>query len=195
MARTTTVIPQDSQKAPSALRIFFGIPIDEDQAEVFRRRILKENPVLEHRVRWTRIGNHHITVRFLGSVSRQKIPRLIERVGEAIKDLAPFNVMLRHITAFPTRHGKLVAVNIQPSVELQSLYDTVDRVVVGESFSPETHPYLPHITMFRLNDKKLLEFNPISLVDESLEVKTFILYQSIQTEKGSLYTPLHKFFL
>lgn len=179
----------------STLRVFLGLPIPEDKALEFRKYVLKENPHIKHRGRWTRPGNHHITVRFLGNIAEQKIPILIASVSEAIKEMTTFEVKLRNISLFPSEHGKLVAVNIQPSIELQSLYNVIDLVVTTENFPSENRPYIPHITLFRLNKNCKLNLKKIFLGNEMLLLKELILYQSVSIEKGSLYVPLHKFSL
>ena len=176
------------------MRVFFGIPIPEDQAQMLRKRLLKANPQLKNQVRWTRAGNHHITIRFLGNIAEQKIPRLIQSINEAIKTIGPFQIVLWNITLFPPNHPKMATANIQPSSQLQSLHNIID-VIVSTDFPSEHRPYLPHITLFRIKNKNNIEFEKVSLSNEKIQVTSFILYQSIPIENGSLYVPLHKFFL
>lgn len=179
----------------SIIRVFFGIPIPDDLAHQFQKRILKINPHLKHQVRWTRPGNHHITLRFLGNIAQQKIPKFLDPIRDATQEITPFEVILSHITPFPTRHhGNLATANIRPSRELQTLYDAIDLVVTSENFPPDNRPYLPHITIFRLSgNQQSIDFKEIPLGNQRLLIKEFILYQSIPIEKGSLYVPLHKF--
>lgn len=177
------------------MRVFFGIPIPEDKVQEYRKLLLKANPNLKHQVRWTRAGNHHITLRFLGNVAKQKIPKLIESVSESIERFSAFEVNLRYITLFSTHHGKFAAANIQPCVELQSLYGAIDLIVTSGGAHPKTRAYMPHITLFRMKGKQSLKLEKIPLGNEYIEVRELILYQSVPIEKGSLYVPLHKLSL
>ena len=177
----------------SIIRVFFGIPISEDVAQLLQKRLLKENPQFKNRVRWTRAGNHHITVRFLGNIAEQKIPKLIELIYGAIKDITTFQIRLWNIAPFPPTHRKTAAANIEFSHQLQSLYNAIE-LIVSADFPADSHPYLPHITLFRMRNQTV-SFEKIALENERINVNSLILYQSISVENDSLYVPLHKFFL
>jgi len=177
----------------SFIRVFFGIPVPEDWVDSFKDRVIQENPKLNEQVRWTLPGNHHITIRFLGNIAPQKIPPLIELVGENAIGMDSFEVFLCYICPFPVRHGALSAVTIQLSSELQTLYNTINLAVSNLDFPEENRPYLPHITLFRSKTKLQTAFQKIQLDNETLLVNEMILYQSIPTEKGSLYKPIHRF--
>lgn len=175
------------------MRIFFGIPVPEEKALEYQKLLLREHPEIKHQVRWTRAGNHHITVRFLGNVPEQKIPLFEEPIKTSIEAIHCFKVQLRHIAPFPSQHGKMGAVLIQPSNELQALYQAVDLVVNQLGFPSEERAYLPHITLYRQPNKQSITFENIQLGHESIEIKTLYLYQSINIENGTLYVPLYKF--
>ncbi len=175
------------------MRVFFGIPIPEARAKAFRALIIEENPKITHRVRWVKAGKQHITLRFLGNVAEQKVPVIVNAVKQSIRGINPFTVTLRNITGFPGPHARIVAVNVQPSLELQTLYDAVDLAIVSNNFPPEKRIYRPHITLLKPVSTENLQFESISLNNEQLEVKELILYQSIPVERGNLYVPLNRF--
>lgn len=179
----------------SIIRAFFGIPISEDVAQECRKLLLNENPKIKSQVRWTRPGNHHITVRFLGNIAQQKIIKLADAVFEYIQDIKPFQIKLWKIALLPTQHGRLGAVFAETSFELQSLYNAIDLLVTTSDFPSENHAYLPHVTLFRLKGTQHIECDKIRLFNKSITAKELILYQSISIEKGNLYVPLHKFTL
>ncbi len=178
-------------KKSKPIRVFFGLPIPENRGEVFRKRILENNPKIEHRVRWVKPGNHHITVQFLGNIAEEKIPSMISATKAVVASIKPFNVVLRNIVAFPNRNGRWVAVNVQPSVELQNLHDTIALAMVSEKFSLEKRVYNPHITMFRLLDDLKMQFESISLNNEEVSMNELILYKSLPEPGGSVYIPLY----
>jgi len=180
---------------PTSIRVFFAIPVSEDRAEQFQKRLLMANPKLTHQVRWTKSGNHHITVRFLGNIEEEKIPMLIKLVGESIREIDPFKVTLRYITPFPGHLGRLASINILPSIELQTLYNAINSAANHLDFDDETRAYMPHITLFKTKNKQQVEFQKIFLENESVEVNKLILYQSITSDKGSQYKILHQFTL
>jgi len=176
------------------IRVFFGLPFPEEKAEAYRDLVISKNLMLEHRVRWTKEGNHHITVRFLGNVAEQKIPLIVDAVEQAIQLSTPFTVTLRSIAAFPgAAHTRLVAINIQPSVELQSLHDAIELAIVPGNFPKDERAYLPHVTLFRPRNHDDLEFDSIPIDNEKVDIDKLILYQSVSVEKGNLYVPLNTF--
>lgn len=181
---------QDKSKQ---LRVFFGIPIPDDKAQMLQNLLIETNPKLKQQVRWTRPGNHHITLRFLGNIKEEKIENLIKFSSEFTNSINSFKVTLQSITLFPVQHGQLSAVTVMPSKELQSLYNALTSASSQLDFPKENRPYLPHITLFRSKQKKLIELKRVLLENEILNVNEYILYQSISIQGGSEYKPLHRF--
>lgn len=181
------------QAKPTMIRVFFGIPIPDDKAQLFQKLLIEKNPKLKHQVRWTRPGNHHITLRFLGNIEEQKLTSLITFASESTEKTPPFEVSLRSITLFPVQHGQLSAVTVVPSIDLQTLYNELTFASSQLDFPKENRPYLPHITLFRTKSKQPIKLEKIILENEALQVSKYVLYQSVPIEGGTEYKPLHVF--
>lgn len=181
------------KEKPTSIRVFFGIPIADSLIYPYKEQLLKAYPQLKHQVRWTLEGNHHVTIRFLGNIEEAKVSKLIELTHQATNEAEPFDMQLRYICPFPVRHGALSAITIEASPKLQSLHDTVNIAARHLDFKDENRAYLPHITLFRSKTKLQTDFQKIELNNASIRAQEMVLYQSIPTEKGSIYKIIHRF--
>jgi 2'-5' RNA ligase len=101
-------------------------------------------------VAWTRPENLHVTLKFLGSVARDRLERLAPRLAEVAAAHAPFTITCAGVGAFPSlaRPAVLwVGVDAQP---LAALAAEVDEVCAAEGFLPEARPFHAHCTLGRI---------------------------------------------
>ena len=180
-------------KKSTLMRVFFGLPFPKEKARAYRELIIDKNPKITHRVRWIKEGKHHITVRFLGNVAKQKVPLIVDKVKQSIQGTKPFKVILRNHTADPGPDAHIVEANVQPSLELNTLYDSLDFAIASANLPPEKRVYRPHITIFRPCNGTTIQFKSIPLSNELVEVKQLVLYQSVPGDQGNTYIPLNIF--
>ena len=175
------------------LRIFFAVELNVELRQALSQLIdeLKQEP-WGHRVRWVYPENLHITLRFLGTTSPVLIPALVEHAHRATKKIASFPLQLHNIRFFPSPTApRAIAADIIPTSELFELANALEEVAANLGFTPETKPYLPHLTLGRIvhhytpNLREDLKLNA-----SPMRVDEIVLFNSEKTEYNQIYTPL-----
>ncbi|MEN9916218.1 MAG: hypothetical protein RLY40_150 [Pseudomonadota bacterium] len=175
------------------LRLFFAVELNSELRQALSQLIdeLKQEP-WGHRVRWVHPENLHVTLRFLGSTNPEKISKLAKHAHNAIKKIKPFSLQLHNIRFFPSPTApRAIAADIIPPSELYELANALEEVASNLGFTPETKPYLPHLTLGRIihhhapNLREELNLNTNPMI-----VKEIVLFNSKKTEYSQTYTPL-----
>ncbi len=153
-------------------------------------------------IRWVLAKNLHLTLSFLGNVSEDRIPELIQTVKSGIRQDS-FNVKISGTGSFPdSRHPKVLWLGIdQGKFELAQLQGSLDPKMMPFKASPKKDHFKPHITIariksrisadaLRLNDFLSVEYEPIRFTVNQVE-----LVQSELLQTGAKYTVLEHFML
>lgn len=175
------------------LRLFFAVELNSELRQALSQLIdeLKQEP-WGHRVRWVHPENLHVTLRFLGTTNPEKISALAKHAHNAINKIQPFPLQLHNIRFFPSPTApRAIAADIIPTSELFELANALEEVASNLGFTPETKPYLPHLTLGRIihhhapNLREELNLNTSPMI-----VKEIVLFNSKKTEYSQSYTPL-----
>ena len=175
------------------LRLFFAIELNSELRQALSQLIdeLKQEP-WGHRVRWVHPENLHVTLRFLGTTNPEKISELATHAHNAINKIEPFPLQLHNIRFFPSPTApRAIAADIIPTSELFELAHALEEVASNLGFTPETKPYLPHLTLGRIihhhapNLREELNLNTSPML-----VNEIVLFNSKKTEYSQSYTPL-----
>jgi RNA 2',3'-cyclic 3'-phosphodiesterase len=175
------------------LRLFFAIELNLELRQALIQLVdeLKQES-WGHRVRWIQPENLHVTLRFLGAADPTLIPTLVEKTHKAIQKIEPFPLQLYNIRFFPSPTApRAIAADIIPTSELFELAHSLEEVAANLGFTPETKPYLPHLTLGRiihhhtpnLREELKINTNPM-MVDE------IVLFNSQKNESTQVYTPI-----
>lgn len=146
---------------------------------------------------WTKPGNFHLTLKFLGDVH----PEAIHDVSEALQRVTdrhpPFSIDFGGIGAFPNlARPRVVWIGIkQGASTVTRLAKLVNHELTHLGFSTDNR-FHPHLTLARLRTATNLE--PIknilrkydTIVGGSMRVKEIALMQSQLHRNGAIYTSL-----
>lgn len=172
------------------LRLFFGLPI-EDQLAKKLICIVKERLVLEEKnLLWTRNGNFHITVRFVGNVEEHNVSALQNSIKPYLAQFSCLTLQAYKLAHFPPHHNKIIASYFEKIPALQNLFEIVESCVSYLGYKPEERDYLPHLTLAKNKSARVFLPEPIFLNDVEITIKHLILYSSDSGEQGVVYTPL-----
>jgi 2'-5' RNA ligase len=111
--------------------------------------------------RW--VGPHllHITVRFLGEMSEERVKSVETATVAAAIVLRPFVLVLARMGAFPhARSPRVLWVGLESDAgfaSLQHLHAEVENRLDQQGFGREQKPFSPHITLARLPDRSSAE--------------------------------------
>lgn len=148
-------------------------------------------------ISWTKPGNFHLTLKFLGDVR----PEAIQDVSEALQRVTdthpPFSIALGGIGAFPNlARPRVVWMGIKQGASTVSrLAKAVNHELTHLGFSTDNR-FHPHLTLARLRTTTNLE--PLknilrkydTIVGGSMHVNEIALMQSQLHRNGAIYTPL-----
>jgi len=181
---------------PKQMRVFFGFPVEEHDAERIVKLLTEKYPNIEDSVRLTRPGNFHATMRFIGNVASDKIPTIVDAVDQNIKNFHVLDLKLESIDHFPAAHkSRLIAVHVHLSHQLAKLYAALEKAITDLDYPAEDRLPKPHITIARRKHDARFHISPIVLEDYVIKAEQLVLYESVPKDKGTVYLPVHRFAL
>lgn len=186
------------------MRLFFAVLLDDGT----RRRVALVQEAMKRslagqRITWVREENLHVTLRFLGEQDEQEARRAIEVAQSVARQCVTFRVTVRGAGVFPDqRHPRVLWVGVEePAEPLHQLVLRLEENLRQKGFPPEDKPFRAHITLARIKEPPpmpVLQNCFRSLPDEPLgdvEVRSFVLMQSVLRPDGAVYTPVQEFHL
>ena len=149
--------------------------------------------------RWTRPEGIHLTLKFLGEISDDKV----RAVTEALSGCAPFtqfSVEVRGFGFFPdARRPKVFWAGVKAPPDLLRLAEEVEGAMDKVDFAREQRSYSPHLTLARFKFPKpqpALKALVEPLGETSVgqfEVSEFFLFESILNPHGAEYRKVARF--
>ncbi len=151
------------------------------------------------RIRWVRLENIHLTLKFLGEVDEamvKDIDMAMERLGESH---VPFELAVRGMGCFPqVKRPRIVWAGIETDVDgvLSSIHQGLETGLEDFGFIREKRAFHPHLTLGRI--KAVYDTDKWSRRLGLLKDKSFgsfiadrlCLFQSILERSGAVYTKL-----
>jgi 2'-5' RNA ligase len=149
---------------------------------------------------WTRPPSWHLTVKFLGQVSRAALDRLAASIGPAAAETAPGEILAGGPVVFPPRGpARVLGVGFASTPALESLVrfaKEVDGCAKGVGVEEERRSFHPHVTLARLRhpwpDRAVESFR--AQVDAwsfpPWSIRSCVLYESRLDRSGAIHTAL-----
>ena len=180
------------------MRLFTAIELPQGIREELRRlrqQALKVSPQLADAVSWVKPENLHLTLKFLGEVSDEKVMGVCQALRRV--ELAwPINLRVDGLGFFPARGPMRVVVALVggQTEALQCLYGGIERALHEIGFPLEHRPFTPHVTLGRTRRQaRVAGIKPAQHVGEEFHVDSFALIQSRLGRGGAEYHPLAHF--
>jgi 2'-5' RNA ligase len=187
------------------IRAFVAIPLPDPllaQLERVQRRL--EGDVPPRSVRWVRPDGIHLTLKFLGDTSTERIPEIRAALGAVGRNAPPFDFAVAELGCFPDpRRPRVVWVGVQePTGRLAALQDAVEEVLAPFGYRPEGRGFTPHLTLGRVQRRvdrrdlprigEVVSAMGVGTLGE-VSVDRFALIRSILKPTGAEYTALAEF--
>lgn len=106
-------------------------------------------------LRFTDPSQTHITLRFLGEVSKERLPKLESALEIAVTEsgISPFEVEYGGLGVFPSlEHISVLWVAVRDGMkEMARLHEAIERETTGIGFDPDDHEFTPHATIARMD--------------------------------------------
>jgi RNA 2',3'-cyclic 3'-phosphodiesterase len=169
------------------MRLFVALPIPDSVAEGL---MLIQSGVPG--ARWSEREQLHLTLRFIGEVDGRDAAGIDDML---LAISAPrFTLALHGVGEFGGKHPHALWAGVREPEPVVHLARKIDTALQRLGHPAETRKFTPHVTLARLRATppgNVLDY----LTDHALysstpfDVREFILYSSVLTSDGSIYTP------
>jgi len=143
----------------------------------------------------------HLTLKFLGNISANKVTDVIGVMEQASQGVSPFQLQITEVGAFPNvRRPRVLWVGIKGDMDkLVGWQQRLDNGLVPLGFAKEARPFTPHLTLARLRENcspgDVLHFGEMVAgshveVDFNFTVSSLNLMKSQLLPKGAVYSRL-----
>jgi RNA 2',3'-cyclic 3'-phosphodiesterase len=140
-------------KADKSWRVFIAIEL----TQIVRARLAEHIDRLratmpEVRASWSREGNLHLTLKFLGDIPVTNVEQLSAAASIAAVKVEPFEIVVEGCGAFPPRgQPRVLWIGIDdPSGKLAELNRALEDECANAGFPREPRAFHPHLTIVRL---------------------------------------------
>ena len=179
------------------MRLFTGISIDDQVAHNLIEMLAPLRAAPD--IRWTELGNLHITTKFIGAWPEDRLAELTSALA-ALHPPGNLDVTISDLAFFPgPNRPRVLLAGVHSGPGLAELAKRIDEALKPLGCAPEDKPYAPHVTLARIGKRCSLEsvrklreqvasmtnFHPGSFVAEY-----FSLFLSRPGSDGSVYTKL-----
>jgi len=181
------------------VRTFIAIEFDD----AIRRRLVQAQERLREagcKVRWARAEQMHVTLKFLGEIAPATVGAVAEAMAHAAEAVAPFEVEVAGLGAFPPRGApRVVWAGVEdPGGHVQQLQARLEPRLEGLGFERERRAFHPHLTLGRVKDRhgadrlrERIEGHPARRFGRE-RIEELVLFQSELKPTGAVYTPLRR---
>ncbi len=139
----------------------------------------------------------HLTLKFLGEVPPEDLPRVTSALERITRYDEPFDAATSGLGAFPSaRRARILWAGIgQGYEEFRALSRAAESLLEPEGFAREERPFMPHLTLGRT--RQPVPFDPGGADHSSLgfAVRKIDLVESRQGDSGLTYPVLAEYLL
>jgi 2'-5' RNA ligase len=136
------------------IRSFIAIELPEE-VKAGLRRLQTELKLPEQTfVKWVAPDGIHLTLKFLGNISPQKVAEITSVMEQASQGVNPFQLEVTEVGAFPNiRQPRVLWVGIRGEIDkLVAWQQHIDNGLMPLGFAKETRAFTPHLTLARLRE-------------------------------------------
>ncbi len=156
---------------------------------------------LELDVAWVKPANFHLTLKFLGNISPNRISEIQELLKTELALTPELLAKAGEVGVFPSQdRPRILWIGLE-SQALVTLQQIIDSGLSRIGFAPDSKQFTAHLTLGRIKSPKgknrlqeALKANR-KLETEPFKISSVKLYESQLTPKGSIYTVLDEFKL
>jgi len=179
-------------------RLFFAVLLDEN----IRGKVSSLQQKLRSQVqgvRWVNPENLHMTLRFLGEVNEQVIPRLVDVSTQVASITNPFTLEFNGLGSFPRRQPKVIWLGAgRGSGPLKGLSEKLDAGLASVFEGERDNSFTPHLTLGRVKHRGNQHWADVrreygNFKVGEMKVESFCLIESKLTLQGPVYTQLKRF--
>lgn len=177
------------------MRLFTGIAVPDPLIDNLARLLDRLRPSAH--VHWCPVYNFHITTKFIGQWTPERLDELVEAV-HPLGEKKAFAISIAGIGWFPNPHSpRVLWAGVKGGEALPDLARATDVAFQTLGIALENKPYAPHLTLARIRDSSV-PLGPLrqaiaqlpSVDLGSFTADRFCLYESKPGPNGTIYTQL-----
>lgn len=152
------------------IRSFVALELPDSMHRQLREQISSLRRLLpEGSIRWVRPESIHLTLKFLGDISPERVEPITSMMQGIVSGYSPFDFQVGEFGCFPNRRRpRVLWVGVQePSGLLAALQEDLERGFEALGFEPEKRAFHPHLTLGRLHRR--VGSSELRAVSETLE--------------------------
>ena len=144
-------------------------------------------------VRWVGDEGLHLTLKFYGDVTPERLEVIEEAVRSAAEGGEPLALRLTELGAFPSpSRARVLWLGIDAPPALELLQDRIERRSDAIGFAPEGAPFRPHVTLGRVREGQRVRLDQME--DAGYERIPFlatalVLFESVRGGGRPRYEP------
>ncbi len=178
------------------LRAFLAVDLPSSVRTQVFQSIAPLRERLDRKVRWVPADNLHLTLKYLGDVEHERLPRLLELSTARLAGLPAFETVLGGLAAVPNaRSTRVIWFDVGAgSRELARLARKLDAAASKIDVPRERRVFRAHLTVGRLREPAEVPLAGFVLREDagrlSFWAREVVLYESRLSSTGSTYVPL-----
>ena len=152
-------------------------------------------------LRWVNPDSIHLTLKFLGDISSDKVEEITMAITDASNKISPFSLKIEGLGVFPNlRRVQVVWVGLGGGIaQLNKLQKQVEANIAILGYPEESRDFTPHLTLARVRNQpspsELQKFTQLLTMTKfasthEIEVKAVKLMRSQLTPHGAVYSQL-----
>ncbi|UCH43156.1 MAG: RNA 2',3'-cyclic phosphodiesterase [Dehalococcoidales bacterium] len=137
------------------IRSFIAIELPTEVRLALERIIASLKSGHSSRVRWVEADSIHLTLKFLGNITADRIEPITGAIREGAQGMAPFRLEVKGLGAFPNlRRVQVAWAGVSGETgKLNQLQKRIDSNLAEIGFTPEKRPFSAHLTLGRVRDQ------------------------------------------
>lgn len=182
-------------------RLFIAVKVVPEK-EFINDYSLFRQKLFRNQITWVEPAVMHITLKFLGNISDEKIPAINQVLEKISNDFEAFRLNLDHLGIFGSSYApRVIWWGASQPHQLTNLGLGVIDGLHEAGFLRDRQNFVPHLTLGRIkkvDDKKSFQ----SVIDEfrngffqEVEVRELLLLHSTLTTSGPVYQQINSFCL
>lgn len=187
------------EEPKGSIRAFIAVELPQSVKEglgLIQRAMRSEGA----EAKWVRPESIHLTLKFLGNISADKVSDIRGAIEEACRGAAPMEVRVFGTGAFPNeRRPRVIWVGLEePTGGLASLQQRLEAALKPLGFEPEGRPFKAHLTLARVKSPRSAGSIARALDAQKeadlgkITVDKVVLYQSTLRPTGAVYKALEE---
>ncbi len=183
------------------IRCFVAIEIPVHVQSVFEK-IQNELRTEIGKASWTKIGNFHLTLKFLGDVKKDSISDVCNAIDKVAKKQRPFSLEFGGIGTFPNlSRPRVLWIGLKQGIKITTSLSKYINNALSHCDVKSDERFHPHVTLARLRQHVDLR-GYVDLFEEyqtiqntAMAVDEITLVKSELQPNGAIYTPISRFHL